>query len=203
MSLSPKSYHCLSPSTEDEGPFALDERYRNLTERRESGVTFRSRRVNRHPLTQSPIANMTVDGAGLRALSDISVKAEVARDKILKEIASLSTISKLRKCLTSGKSRQFLEALYELEHAIAITAEEVRTDQELFKSIEPERTRAAYKQVCKSMRGLSRALSRMTTDCGHEKYIRICRKFVVRILRRIVFHYGVSSTRSRRPVTTG
>jgi hypothetical protein len=139
---------------------------------------------------------MPVDGAGLRALSDITVKAEAVRDEILSEIAS-STFSKLKKYLLSGENRPFINALYELEDVIAIAAEEVRANGQFFKSIQPARTKAAYKQLCKAMRGLCQALSRMTADCGREKYIRVCRKYVVRALRRIVFQYGVSIIRRR------
>lgn len=195
MSHSPDSDHHLSPSTEDEGPSALDRYLPHL--KRGSKFTVKClNRLDEHPLTQPPIINMQVDGTGLRALSDITVKAEVASDEILKEIAS-SAISKLKKCVRSGENRPFIDAPYELEDAIAIAAEEVREDSQLFKSIEKTRTKAAYKQLCKAMRGLAHALSRMTANHGKEKYVRICRKFVVRVLRKIVFHYGVSRVGSR------
>jgi hypothetical protein len=74
--------------------------------------------------------DLPVDGAGLRALRGITAKAEVTRDGILKEIAASSTLSTLRNCLFSGESRQFVDALYELGYAVAITAEEVRTNKE-------------------------------------------------------------------------
>ena len=38
--------------------------------------------------------------------------------------------------MISGESRQFVDILYELEHAITIIVEEVGTNKELFKSIE-------------------------------------------------------------------
>jgi len=187
MKVSPESENYLSQGT-DEEPFPL-ERYRPRLAPT-NPPPDPSAHLNEHPLTQPPKTNMPVDGAGLRALSDITVKAEIARDEILDEIAS-STFSKLKKCLRSGENRPFIDALYELEHVIATTAEEVRADQLLFKSIEPARTKAAYKQLCKAMRGLAQALSRMTAQHGTEKYIRVCRKYVVRVLRIIVFHYGV------------
>ena len=99
--------------------------------------------------------NLPVDGAGLGALSGITAKAEVTRDEILKEIAALLTLSMSRNCLISRESRQFVDVLYELEHAITNATEEVGINKGLFQEHHAKRKSATYKQVCKAIWGVS------------------------------------------------
>lgn len=218
MPLSPESDKYLS--TDDEGPFTL-ERYRARLKRK-SAATHSNRPIDRgspvkkafpirpvpYPSVQTnnspppPIKPifikkpMTVGGRGLTALAEIASKAEAARDEIIKETQSSSSV-KAAKCLSSGENRRFIDALYELENVIATSAEEVDTNEVFFENIEPRRIRESWKMTGRALRALALALSRMTKECGTEKNVRICRKYVVQVLRRIAVHHGVSPRLSR------
>lgn len=151
---------------------------------------------------------MKVDGRGLRELAEITSKAEIATDKILVEVDATME-EKCQKSFVPGELRPFIKALKVLEAAVERAAKLVQTNPMLFDGIEEERTKVAWKEVTvcnsdsrsnlltdvqmvKAMRQISHAFLKMINGHGTERYIRMCRKYAVRVLRRIVFHYGVS-----------
>ena len=102
-------------------------------------ITFVSRpTINNFP--------MQVDGRGLRELAEVTEKAEIAKDKILGEVAA----TKGTKCLKSfvpGELRPFIKALKVVEAAVERAANLVKINPMLFEGIEEERTRVAWKEV--------------------------------------------------------
>lgn len=137
-----------------------------------------------------------MQGHGLRSLADIAVKAEVVMTKIQEELAA-SKAAKICRSIAFAEHRGFIRALYDLEQTIAGTAVAVEENIDLFRNIDTKRTTISFKDVSKAMRELCRPLQRMAVDCGHKKYVRICRKYVVRVLRRMVHHYEVSLGRHK------
>jgi hypothetical protein len=141
---------------------------------------------------QKPMLNyrrrLSVDGPVLGILADLTSKVEKALEETTNEIESKSKLTKY----LAGENRQFVKALYDLEHFIGTTAERSRSNEPFFGSIDPSRTKTAWKQVCQALRHLSLALLRMTQECGMLKSIQVCRRYVVRVLRRIAFHFGES-----------
>ena len=218
MPLSPESDRYIS--TDDEGPFTL-ERYRARLKRK-SAANHSNQPIDRgspvkeaFPIGPVPYLSaqmihlppppikqifirkpMTVGGRGLTALAEIASKAETTREEVIKETQSSSS-AKMAKCMTSGENRRFIDALYELEDVIASTAEEVDTNEIIFQNIEPRRIRASWKMAGRALQDLALALSRMTKEHSTEKNVRICRKYVVRVLTRIAFHHGVGQRGSR------